>query len=122
MVRSGSRSGRSAVPSDNPIDSLGAWLEDLGLERYGQVLAENGVDLDTLPLLSDSDLERLGVLLGHRRRLLEAISNWTGLLVFFWITVLHSATGLTSLTCSETRSQPRSEPSIARLNKARSGA
>jgi hypothetical protein len=26
------------------------------------------------------------------------------------------------LTCTETRSQPRSEPSIARLNKARSGA
>src|SRR5215475_8808816 len=55
------------------MDALSAWLEGLGLERYMQVFAENGVDLNSLPLLTDSDLERLGVLLGHRRVLLNAI-------------------------------------------------
>jgi class 3 adenylate cyclase/tetratricopeptide (TPR) repeat protein len=57
------------------MDPLSAWLEGLGLEQYARVFAENGVDLDALPLLSDGDLERLGVLLGHRRRLLKAIAE-----------------------------------------------
>lgn len=51
------------------------WLQGLGLERYAQVFAENGVDLKSLPLLSDGDLEKLGVLLGHRRTLLNAIAE-----------------------------------------------
>ena len=28
------------------MDSLSTWLEGIGLERYGQVFAENGVDLN----------------------------------------------------------------------------
>ena len=63
--------------------SLAAWLEGLGLGQYAGVFAENGVDLDALPLLTDGDLEQLGVLLGHRRRLLKALGEarhrWTGL-------------------------------------------
>jgi class 3 adenylate cyclase len=55
------------------MDSLSEWLEGLGLERYAQVFAENGVDLNSLHLLTDGDLERLGMLLGHRRVLLKAI-------------------------------------------------
>jgi class 3 adenylate cyclase len=57
------------------MDPLSAWLEGLGLAQYARVFAENGVDLEALPLLSDRDLERLGVLLGHRRRLLKAIAE-----------------------------------------------
>ena len=49
------------------------WLEQLGLERYGAVFAENDVDLDALRLLTDDDLEKLGVSLGHRKKLLKAI-------------------------------------------------
>ena len=60
------------------MDSLSAWLDGLGLERYARVFAENGVDLNSLPLLTDSDLERLGVLLGHRRVLLNAIAERKG--------------------------------------------
>src|SRR5262245_63810286 len=58
--------------------ALSPWLDGLGLEQYGEIFAENGVDLDTLPLLTDSDLEKLGVLLGHRRRLLKAIAELKG--------------------------------------------
>ena len=53
-------------------------------------------------------------------RVCSVISNWTGLPVFFWITVARSRTlppTHTSSTRSETRSQPRSLLSIARLNK-----
>jgi class 3 adenylate cyclase len=52
------------------MDPLSHWLDGLGLERYAQVFAENGVDL-----LTDSDLEKLGVLLGHRRTLIKKIAE-----------------------------------------------
>ena len=35
----------------------------------------HGIDLRSLPLLSDSDLAELGVLLGHRRLLLRSIAT-----------------------------------------------
>jgi class 3 adenylate cyclase len=57
------------------MDPLSAWLASLGLERYAPLFAENGVDLNSLRLLTESDLEQLGVLLGHRRLLLKAIGG-----------------------------------------------
>ena len=36
---------------------------------------ENAIDLSILPDLTDQDLEKIGVLLGHRRKLLRAIAN-----------------------------------------------
>ena len=54
---------------------LGAWLDALGLGRYTAVFADNGVDFDALHLLSDSDLQGLGVLLGHRRKLMRAVAE-----------------------------------------------
>jgi class 3 adenylate cyclase/tetratricopeptide (TPR) repeat protein len=51
------------------------WLRSTGLERYAQTFRENGIDLSALPDLTDHDLEKLGVLLGHRRRLLRAITD-----------------------------------------------
>jgi hypothetical protein len=60
------------------MDALSNWLQDLGLERYGAVFADNGVDLNSVRLLTDGDLEKLGVLLGHRRTLLKAIEGLRG--------------------------------------------
>jgi class 3 adenylate cyclase/tetratricopeptide (TPR) repeat protein len=52
------------------------WLEGLSLGRYAQSFAENGVDFDVLPDLTDQDLKEIGVtMLGHRRKLLRAIAN-----------------------------------------------
>jgi class 3 adenylate cyclase len=50
------------------------WLETLGLGQYAQPFAANGIDFDVLPDLTDKDLEKLGVLLGHRRKMLRAIA------------------------------------------------
>ncbi len=58
---------------------LGEWLRSLSLEQYEPAFRENGVDLSVLPDLTDQDLEKLGVLLGHRRKLLRAIANPEGL-------------------------------------------
>ncbi|KAK48016.1 adenylate cyclase [Caballeronia jiangsuensis] len=57
------------------MDPLSTWLGELGLERYATVFEANGVDLESLPLLTDRDLAELGMLLGHRRRLLDALSH-----------------------------------------------
>ena len=64
-----------AGPSGNVTMDVGEWLRSLGLGQYEAAFRDNGVDADVLPDLSDADLEKLGVLLGHRRRLLKAIAN-----------------------------------------------
>ena len=51
------------------------WLRSLRLDQYETTFRENGVDADVLPDLTDGDLEKLGVLLGHRKRLLKAIAG-----------------------------------------------
>src|SRR5262245_42337393 len=52
---------------------VAAWLRTLGLEQYEQVFRDNAIDAEVLPELTDADLEKLGMLLGHRKRLLKAI-------------------------------------------------
>ena len=49
------------------------WLRSLGLERYEAAFRDSAIDETVLPDLTDQDLEKLGVLLGHRRKLLRAI-------------------------------------------------
>jgi class 3 adenylate cyclase len=52
---------------------IGAWLRQLGLERYEQAFRDNDIASAVLPDLTDQDLKDLGVSLGHRRLLLKAI-------------------------------------------------
>ena len=51
------------------------WLKNLGMSEYAQRFAENRIDFSVLPDLTDQDLEKLGVLLGDRRKILRAIVN-----------------------------------------------
>src|SRR5262245_17532380 len=54
---------------------VGAWLRGLGLEEYEVVFRENDIDGTILPGLTAEDLKDLGVgSVGHRRKLLDAIS------------------------------------------------
>ena len=51
------------------------WLRDLGLEQYAPAFRENDIDEEILRRLTGEDLRELGVRsIGHRRRLLDAIS------------------------------------------------
>ncbi len=54
---------------------VGDWLRSLGLGQYEAVFRESEIDPQVLPELTDADLEKLGVPLGHRKRFLKAISN-----------------------------------------------
>ena len=54
---------------------VGGWLRGLGLDRYEAIFRENEIDADVLPDLTEVDLEKLGIPLGHRKRLLRAIAS-----------------------------------------------
>jgi class 3 adenylate cyclase/predicted ATPase len=54
---------------------IGDWLRELGLEQYEPAFRTNEIDARVLPSLTAADLKDLGVtLVGHRRRLLDAIA------------------------------------------------
>src|SRR6516165_4784508 len=55
---------------------LRAWLRSLGLERYEAAFRENAIAADVLRDLTDQDLEKIGVLLGDRRKILRAIAEF----------------------------------------------
>ncbi|MBV8869347.1 MAG: AAA family ATPase, partial [Acetobacteraceae bacterium] len=54
------------------------WLKQLGLPEYEAAFRANAIDLQVLPDLAETDLEKLGVLLGHRKRMLRAIAGLEG--------------------------------------------
>src|SRR6516164_5032763 len=66
MIRSSPRSAHMDV---------GGWLRSLGLGQYEALFRASDIDADILPELAEVDLEKLGVSLGHRKRLLRAISG-----------------------------------------------
>jgi len=54
------------------------WLKKLGMSEYADRFVENRIDHSVLPDLTDQDLEKLGVLLGDRRKMLRAIREFAG--------------------------------------------
>ena len=54
---------------------IGGWLRSLGLGQYEATFRESEIDADILPELTDQDLEKLGIPLGNRKRLLKAIAD-----------------------------------------------
>ena len=57
------------------MTGIAEWLASIGLEQYAQRFADNAVDLSVVRDLTEQDLKDLGVLLGHRRKLLRAIAE-----------------------------------------------
>jgi class 3 adenylate cyclase/tetratricopeptide (TPR) repeat protein len=55
--------------------NVAEWLRGLSLERYEATFQDNEIDFEVLPDLTDGDLEKLGVPLGHRKKLLRAIAS-----------------------------------------------
>ena len=51
------------------------WLRGRGLGQYEERFRDDKIDLDVLADLSDGDLEKLGIPLGDRKRLLKAIAE-----------------------------------------------
>jgi class 3 adenylate cyclase len=55
-----------------------AWLRELGLEAYEPAFRDNEVEAEVLPELTEADLVTLGLPLGARRKLLEAVAALRG--------------------------------------------
>ncbi|MBV9530682.1 MAG: AAA family ATPase, partial [Bradyrhizobium sp.] len=55
------------------MQQIADWLKKLGMSEYAKRFAENDIEFDILPDLTDADLGELGVSLDHRRRMLKAI-------------------------------------------------
>ena len=56
------------------MEPIEEWLQTLGLPRYGPAFVAADIDPSVLPDLTEADLERLGVTLGHRKKLMRAIA------------------------------------------------
>jgi SAM domain (Sterile alpha motif)/Adenylate and Guanylate cyclase catalytic domain len=54
---------------------VGAWLRDLGLGQYEDTFRASEIESDILQELTETDLEKLGLPLGPRKRILKAIQN-----------------------------------------------
>src|SRR5262245_58685326 len=60
------------------MKGIAEWLASIGLSEYAQRFADNGIDISVIRDLTEQDLKDLGVLLGHRRRVLRAIAELDG--------------------------------------------
>jgi class 3 adenylate cyclase len=68
---------RPIIRSDlwGPPMDVGAWLRGLGLGQYEGAFRDSKIEADTLPELTETDLEKLGLPLGSRKRILRALQN-----------------------------------------------
>jgi len=54
---------------------VGEWLKGIGLGQYEATFRAHDIDVDVLPDVSEADLEKIGLPLGARKRLMKAIAN-----------------------------------------------
>ena len=55
--------------------NVAQWLNAIDLGHYEALFREHEIDADVLPDLVEADLEKIGVPLGHRKRLMRAIAG-----------------------------------------------
>ena len=60
------------------MQQIADWLKKLGMSEYAERFAEERIEIDVHPELTDQNLERLSIPLGHRRRMLRAIRELAG--------------------------------------------
>ena len=57
------------------MDELERWLTSVGLDQLAPLLRANDIDHELLPELTEADLEKIGISLGHRKKLLKAAAH-----------------------------------------------
>lgn len=61
-----------ALDSQSQVEE---WLEQQGLAQYAGLFADNAIDCEILPTISEADLRSIGVPLGHARKLAIAAAR-----------------------------------------------
>ena len=74
-VYRGGKLGHATTDLAVAMKQIADGLKRLGLSEYRQRFAKNRIGIDVLSDFTDQDLEKLGVLLGHRRRMVKAIHD-----------------------------------------------
>jgi hypothetical protein len=59
----------------NVADGIREWLEALSLGQYTVIFADNEIDPEAFPFLTEEYLKDIGVSLGARRKILSAITR-----------------------------------------------
>src|SRR5580693_650084 len=54
---------------------VGEWLKRVGLGQYEASFRAHEIDADVLPDLTEADLEKIGLPLGARKRLMRGIAS-----------------------------------------------
>jgi class 3 adenylate cyclase/predicted ATPase len=54
---------------------IAQWLGDIGLGQYAQAFLDDDIDLEIISELTEADLEKLGLSLGHRKKFLRAAAS-----------------------------------------------
>ncbi len=55
---------------------ISAWLDSLGLSKYAELFAEQEIDFEIAKDLTDSELEKMGLPLGPRKKLLKSLGEF----------------------------------------------
>jgi class 3 adenylate cyclase/predicted ATPase/ABC-type transport system involved in cytochrome c biogenesis ATPase subunit len=63
------------VPAHIELPPMSDWLVAVGLARLEPLLRDNGIAEDVLTSLTETDLEKIGISLGDRKRLMKAIGE-----------------------------------------------
>jgi len=61
--------------ANEPLQPVEEWLIEQGFTQYIPLFAENAIDFELLPTLSENDLRSLGLPFGHARRLAIAAAK-----------------------------------------------
>lgn len=68
-------SWRSFRMREKASASMISWLQNAGLERYIDVFTKEDISVEDLPHLTESDIDRLELPIGPRRKLLTALAS-----------------------------------------------
>src|SRR5258708_38055549 len=60
------------------MKDIAEWLTSIRLGEYAQRFAENRIDASVLRDLTNQDLEKIGIPLAHRKKMLRAIAELSG--------------------------------------------
>src|SRR3984957_19455575 len=90
---------RRATSED--VMDVATWLQGLGLERHEAAFRDNLIDMDVVRELTENDLEKLGLALGDRKRILKAIAS---------LSTLEAAAAAVPIAAARTRDKAERRP------------
>jgi hypothetical protein len=100
------------------MQQIADWLEKLGVSEYAKRFAENDIDVEVLSELTDKDFDRLGVSIGHRRKMIRAIRDFAASPVSA-VTERSAPAAITAPAAPTDTAERRQSPSCFRTSSVR---